>query len=382
MGSIYLDNNATTRLAPEVLAVMLPALVDYYGNPSSQHCYGQQAKKQIEDARATVARLLWASPAEIMFTSGGTESTQLAILGALELKPSRRQIVTTAVEHPSTLLLFRHLEGKGYRVTYLPVDREGALDLDALEEAVAEQTALVSVMWVNNETGVIFPVAEAARLAKAKGALFHTNAIQAVGKIPVDLREVPADLLSFSGHKVHGPKGIGALFVRKGITLPPLFLGYQERGSRGGTENVPGIVALGKACELAISYMSDVMERVCLLRDRLEEGILYSIPNSRLNGCCLGRVPNTTNLRFEGVEAEAILTRLEQAGIAASSGSACSSGRMEPSPVLTAMGLSPKEALASIRFSLSRYTTEEEIDQVLEILPVIVNDLAPRGVSV
>lgn len=388
MKPIYLDNNATTRIAPEVLEAMLPFLTEGYGNPSSPHRLGEPVKGRIGEARSAVAALLRANPAEIVFTSGATESNQTAILGALEMRPGRRRIVTTAVEHPSTLLLFRHLEGKGYRVILLPVDREGSLEIGALREAVTEETALVSVMWANNETGVIFPIARVAEVARGKGALIHTDAVQAVGKISVDLSTVPADFLSFSGHKLHAPKGIGGLFVRKGLKLPPLLFGHQERGRRGGTENVPGIVGLGTGCERVLSGMEGEMEaegthrQVRALRDRLEEGILHAIPMARVNGnrhrtaSGCGRIPNTTNLRFGTLDAEAILNRLDRTGIAASAGSACASGGTEPSHVLAAMGLSREEALASVRFSLSRYTTLEEIDRVVEVLPAIVEELS------
>lgn len=387
MKPIYLDNNATTRIAPEVLEAMLPFLTESYGNPSSPHRFGEPVKKRIGEARSSVAALLRANPAEIVFTSGATESNQTAILGALEMRPGRRQIVTTAVEHPSTLLLFRHLEGKGYRVTLLPVDKEGSLGIEALREAVTEETALVSVMWANNETGVIFPIARVAEVARGKGALIHTDAVQTVGKIFVDLSTVPADFLSFSGHKLHAPKGVGALFVRKGSKLPPLLFGHQERGRRGGTENVSGIVGLGRGCELALSGMEVEMERVRALRDRLEEGILREIPMARVNGIrhrtgsgC-GRIPNTTNLRFGTLDAEAILNRLDRAGIAASAGSACAAGGTEPSHVLTAMELSREEALASVRFSLSRFTTPEEIDRVVEVLPAVVEELSAMSLA-
>ncbi|MEW6682489.1 MAG: aminotransferase class V-fold PLP-dependent enzyme [Nitrospirota bacterium] len=375
MNPIYLDNNATTRIAPEVLEAMFPYLANVYGNPSSQHLFGEPVKRRIGEARSAVAALLGASPTELVFTSGATESNHTAIMGALAMRPGRREIVTMSVEHPSVLRLFRRLGETGYRVTFLPVHSDGAPDMDVLQETVTEETALVSMMWANNETGVVFPVTEAVGVAKNKGALFHTDAVQAIGKIPVNLSENPADLLSVSGHKLHAPKGIGVLFVRKGLTLPPLLFGHQERGRRGGTENVPGIVGLGKACELAALGMADDMERVRGLRDRLEQGILRAVPTARVNGGRHGRVPNTANLCFGTMDAEAILSRLNRLGIAVSAGSACSSGGTEPSHVLTAMGLSREEALASIRFSLSRYTTIEEISKVLEVLPGIMEEL-------
>lgn len=379
--AIYLDNNATTRVAPEVLEAMLPVLTGVYGNPSSPHRYGMEARRRVEEARAAVAALLGASPGEVVFTSGGTEANHLALQGALALRPGRRRIVTTAVEHPSTLLLLEHLAERGYEVVRCPVDREGVLDLAALQEAVTEETAVVSVMWANNETGVLQPVAEAAAVARARGALVHTDAVQAVGKVQVSVKEVPVDFLAFSGHKLHGPKGIGALFVRKGLALPPMLWGHQERKRRGGTENVPGAVGLGKACELAARSVDTVGEGMQRLRDRLESGILRAIPFAAINGGGAPRVPNTSNVRFGTLDGEAVLDRLERAGIAASPGSACSSGSTAPSHVLLAMGLSRAEALASVRFSLSRYTTEAEIERVVEVLPAVAAELASLGVG-
>jgi cysteine desulfurase len=374
MNPIYLDNNATTRVAPEVLEAMLPYLAHLYGNPSSQHLFGEPIKRRIGEARSAVAALLGASPAEIVFTSGATESNHTAIMGALAMRPERREIVTTSVEHPALLRLFQRLNETGYRVTYLPVGPDGAPDLDVLKDTVTEHTALVSMMWANNETGVVFPVAEALGTAKNRGAIFHTDAVQAVAKIPLKLSEITADLLSFSGHKLHAPKGIGVLFVRKGLTLPPLLFGHQERGRRGGTENVPGIVGLGKACEVAAGNSGDT-ERIRMLRDRLEAGLLRSVPTAVVNGCRDLRVPNTSNLRFGTMDAEAILSRLNRLGIAASAGSACSSGGTEPSHVLMEMGHTREEALASVRLSLSRYTTIEEISRVLDVLPGIMEEL-------
>ena len=375
MRPIYLDNNATTRIAPEVLEAMLPYLTRTYGNPSSQHLFGEPVKRRVEEARSSVAALLRASPAEIVFTSGATESNHTAIMGALAMRPGRRHIVTTSVEHPSVLRLLGRLGETGYHVTFLPADSDGGPDMQALQETVREETALVSMMWANNETGVIFPVSSAAEVARGKGALFHTDAVQAVGKTPVDLSRAAADLLSLSGHKLHAPKGVGVLFVRKGLALPPLLCGHQERGRRGGTENVPGIVGLGTACELAASDMGGDMQRVRGLRDRLEEGILSAVPHAAVNGRRHPRLPNTTNLRLGTLGAEAILDRLSRFGIAASAGSACSSDGTEPSHVLTAMGLSRDEALAAVRLSLSRYTTPEEISSVLEVMPAIVEEL-------
>lgn len=365
---IYLDNNATTALAPECVEPVLACLRDVYGNPSSKHAAGARAREQVEQARAAVARLLNAAPAEIVFTAGGTEANHLAIRGALAANPGKPHVVVSAVEHPSNLRLLAHLEADGVRVTQLPVDREGGLDPAALERAITPDTALVSLMWANNETGVLLPVADAARVAKSKGVLFHTDAVQATGKIPIDLALVPVDLLSLSGHKFHAPKGVGALFVRKGLKLQPMLFGHQERGRRGGTENVPAIVGMGLACELAASELEAKAAATAALRDRLESGLLARIPSTRINGGTAPRVANTSSVRFGELAAEAILDKLDRAGICASSGAACTAGGSEPSHVLVAMGLSETEALATIRFSLSRYTTADEIDQVIDVL--------------
>lgn len=368
---IYLDNNATTAVAPECAAVMARAL-EHYGNPSSKHRAGEAAKTLTLASRPQVAALLGASPAEIVFTSGGTEANHQAIWGALALAPGRRHLITSRVEHPSTLALLGHLETLGVRVTYLPVDGQGRLDLAALEEALDEDTALVSLMWANNETGVLFPIAEAAALSAARGALFHTDAVQAVGKLPIDLREVPVDFLSFSGHKLHAPKGVGALFVRKGRKLPPFLFGHQERGRRGSTENVPGIAALGVAAELAGQALAGPKTQITALRDRLERELLAQLPGARINGAGAPRVGGTSSLCLGPIEAEPILDKLDRAGICASAGAACTAAGTEPSHVLTAMGLLPAAALGTLRFSLSRYTTAAEIDRVVEILPGMV----------
>jgi cysteine desulfurase len=369
--SIYLDNNATTEIAPECVEAMCASLSSY-GNPSSKHGAGAVAKRLLGDARAQVAALLHATPQEIVFTSCGTESNHMAIHGVLALNPAKRHIVTSTVEHPSTLLLLKHLEGQGVRVTYVAVDGRGSLDMAALERAVNSDTALVTLMWANNETGVLFPVEQAAAIAHQHGALFHTDAVQAAGKIPLDLARVPADLLSLSGHKLHAPKGIGALFVRKGIKLPPLFFGHQERGRRGGTENVPAIVAFGVACALALEAMDDELTRVKAMRDRLEAAILAAVPFASVNGAGVERVPNTTNIGFAGMDGEMLLDRLDKAGIFASSGAACTASGSEPSHVLTAMGQERDTALSSVRFSLSRYSTDAMLEQVLEVLLDVV----------
>ncbi|CAL1239781.1 cysteine desulfurase family protein [Candidatus Methylocalor cossyra] len=370
---IYLDNNATTPVAPECMEAMARCLRESWGNPSSKHRAGEAAKSETLAARAKVAALLGASPAEIVFTSGGTEANHQAILGALAALPERRHVVTSQVEHPSTLALLRHLESQGVRVTYLPVDGQGRLDLLDLERALTEDTALVSLLWANNETGVLFPIAEAARLAAARGALFHTDAVQAVGKIPIDVRQVPVDFLSFSGHKLHAPKGVGALFVRKGRKLAPLLFGHQERGRRGSTENVPGIAALGVAAELAGQALEGASKgQIGALRDRLERELMARIPGATVNGAGADRVPGTTSLCLGPMDAEPVLDQLDRAGICASAGAACTSAGTEPSHVLLAMGLAPEAALGTIRFSLSRYTTAAEIDRVVELLPDIV----------
>ncbi|GBL45198.1 cysteine desulfurase [Sulfuriferula multivorans] len=365
---VYLDNNATTALAPECVEAVLACLRDSYGNPSSKHGVGERAKGLVEQARAAVARLLNAAAAEIVFTASGTEANHLAILGALAARPGKVHVVVSAVEHPSSLSLLAHLETGGVRVTRLPVNRGGMLDLAALEQAITPDTALVSLMWANNETGVLFPIVEAAQIARSRGVLFHTDAVQAAGKIPLDLAQVPVDLLTLAGHKFHAPKGVGALFVRKGLKLQPMLFGHQERGRRGGTENVPAIVGMGVACELAAREMDAKAVAMATLRDRLETGVLMRIPCARINGGAALRVSNTSSVRFGELAAEAILDKLDKAGIYASSGAACTAGGSAPSHVLTAMGLSEAQALATIRFSLSRYTTETEIDRVLDML--------------
>lgn len=370
---IYLDYNATAPLAPECKAAMLRSLDGEWGNPSSKHRAGEQAKYAVNAARAQVAKMLNGSPAEVVLTSGGTESNHHAILGALALQGPRRDVVTSAVEHPSTLQLLEDLERtQGIRVTRLPVDSQGRIDPGELDDAVTEDTALVTLLWANNETGVLCAIDHAARTAKAKGALFHTDAVQAVGKVPVDLAQVPADLLSFSGHKIHAPPGIGGLFVRKGLKLPALLRGHQERGRRGGTENVPGAVALGVACELASQSLQADTTRIAVLRDHLERGILQRFPFASVNGGAADRVPNTTNIRFGDLDGEFIVSRLDRLGVYVSQGAACTAGGTDPSHVLTAMGLDAKGALASLRFSLGRDTTLSHIDELLGMLTRIL----------
>ncbi|MGB5769949.1 MAG: cysteine desulfurase NifS [Crocosphaera sp.] len=366
---IYLDNNATTQIDEEVLGAMMPYLTLYYGNPSSMHTFGGQVGKAVKTAREQVASLLGAEASEIIFTSCGTEGDNAAIRAALTAQPNKRHIVTTEVEHPAVLNLCRHLEKQGYTVTYLGVDSQGRLDLDEVQASLTGNTALVSIMYANNETGVVFPVEEVGQMAKEYGALFHVDAVQAVGKIPLDMSSSTIDMLTVSGHKIHAPKGIGALYVRKGTRFRPLMVGgHQERGRRAGTENVPGIVALGKAAELAQSHLTNIAHEQ-QLRDYLETSILTLIPDTVVNGDTVKRLPNTTNIGFKYIEGEAILLSMNQYGICASSGSACTSGSLEPSHVLRAMGLPYTVLHGSIRFSLSRYTTQDEIDRVIEVLP-------------
>ncbi|CAD5958869.1 Cysteine desulfurase 1 [Planktothrix tepida] len=375
MSVIYLDNNATTQVDPLVAEAMLPFLTQYYGNPSSMHTFGGQVGKAIKQAREQVAALLGAEPTEIVFTSCGTEGNNTAIRAALATNPNKKHIITTEVEHAAILSQCRQLESQGYQVTYLSVNRQGQLDLDELEASLTGGTAVVSIMYANNETGVVFPIEQIGQIVKAKGAIFHVDAVQAVGKIPLDLKNSTIDLLTLSGHKLHAPKGIGVLYVRKGVRFRPLLLGgHQERGRRGGTENVPGIIALGKASELALVHLADVKKEQ-QLRDRLEQGLLAKIPNCEVNGHPIQRLPNTSNIGFKYIEGEAILLSLNQYGICASSGSACTSGSLEPSHVLRALGLPYSVLHGSIRFSLSRYTTDEEIDTVLKVMPEIVERL-------
>jgi len=378
---IYFDNNATTRLIPEAFEAMRPYLTELYGNPSSIHSFGSQVAKKIQEAREQVATLLGASdPVEVVFTSCGTEGDNAAIREILESRPDKRHIVTTQVEHPAVLGLCQHLEKKGYRVTWLGVDGEGMLDLDELKESLTDDTAVVSIMYANNETGVIFPVHSVGEIVKARGIPFHVDAVQVAGKIPLDLKKSPIDLLTISAHKFHGPKGVGALYVRRGVTFRPFIVGgHQERNRRGGTENVAGIVGMGKAAELALRRQAEDERRVRPLRDRLEQSLLDSCPDCRVNGHPKERLPNTLNVSFKFLEGEAILVLLDQYGICASTGSACTAGSVEPSHVLRAMGVPPDWIQGAVRFSLSRYTTEEEVRFVNEKMPLIVQRL--RGLS-
>lgn len=376
MKIVYLDNNATTRVDPEVVESMLPYFEERYGNPSSMHIEGGGAQKGIDESRELVAQFLGAHPEEIVFTSCGTESDNTAIHGILAAYPEKRHFVTTRVEHPAVWNQGPYLKKKGYRVTELSVDRDGNLDLDELKHSLTDDTALVSIMYANNETGVVFPINQIAEIVKARGIPFHTDAVQIVGKYPIDLSSLPVDLLSLSGHKLHAPKGIGVIYIRRGTKIAPFMIGgHQEKGRRGGTENVPYIVGLGKAFELASRHMEEDTRRMMVLRDRLQNGILERISGIIINGQEAKRLPNTLSCCFEYVEGESILIMLSELGICASSGSACTSGSLEPSHVLRAMGVPYTAAHGSIRFSLSRYTTEEEVDYVLEHLPVIVGRL-------
>jgi cysteine desulfurase len=372
----YLDNNATTRVAPEVEDAMKPFFGELYGNPSSMHFFGGTNQKYLDRARESVAKLLGAQPEEILFTSCGTESDSTAIWSALRAFPEKKHIITTRVEHPAVLNLCKHLETQGYRVTYLGVDAEGRLSLDELKAALSPDTAIVSMMWANNETGVIFPVEDAARITHSRGALFHTDAVQAVGKVPINLAESRIDMLSLSGHKLHAPKGIGALYIRKGTRFSPFLMGgHQERGRRAGTENVPYIVALGRAAELALEKLGEENGRVKALRDRLEQGLVKAVKNTRVNGGGAERLPNTSHIGFEYVEGESILIMLSEKGICASSGSACTSGSLEPSHVMMAMGVPQTYAHGTIRFSLSVYSTDEDVDAVLREVPPVIERL-------
>jgi len=384
MRIVYMDNNATTMVAPEVFEAMRPFFTERYGNPSSMHSFGGAVARDVGRAREHLANLLGASSQEVIILSGGTEADSTAILSALATQPERREIVTTRVEHPAVLNLCKRLaRDKGYKVRWLSVDKEGLLDMDEVRDMISDQTAVVSVMWANNETGVIFPVAEIAEIAHERGALMHTDAVQAVGKLPMSLKSTEIDFLSLSGHKLHGPKGIGALYVKRGTRFYPFIVGgHQEANRRGGTENVTGIVGLGEAARLSAEALSIEMDRVKRLRDRLQEGLLDRIPRARINGNVEHRLPNTLNIGFEFVEGEAILLRMDDKGICASSGSACTSGSLEPSHVLRAMGVPFTSVHGSIRFSLSRYTTEEEVDYVLTELPGIIEflrTLSPFG---
>lgn len=376
MKIVYLDNNATTHVASEVREAMLPYLSELYGNPSSMYSFGGQVGQAVSAAREQTADLIGAQPDEMLFTSCGSESDSTAIMSALNSRPEKRHIVTTRVEHPAVLSLCQYLEGRGYEVTYLGVDFKGRLNMEEYAQALRQDTAIVSVMFANNEVGNIYPIQQMAEMAKEKDILFHTDAVQAVGKIPMDMARLPVDFLSLSGHKLHAPKGIGALYIRKGTRFRPFLRGgHQERGRRAGTENVPFIVGLGKAAELARQNISQEQEYVGALRDRLEQGIINNISDVIVNGDTNNRLPNTSSIAFKYIEGEAILLMLDQLGICASSGSACTSGSLEPSHVLRAMGVPFTYAHGSVRLSLSRYTTREEVDFVIREFPAVVEKL-------
>ena len=373
---IYLDNNATTAVAPEVLDAMLPFLKERYGNPSSIHRFGGLVRRNIDAARGQVASLIGCRPEEIYFVSCGSESDNMAIVGFAKAHKARTRIVTSAVEHPAVRTLCAGLKADGVEVVEIGVDSNGLLRQDQLDHVTLDPDTLLTFMWANNETGVLFPVEKLATAAHANGALFHTDAVQAVGKIPIDLTKTDIDMLSLSGHKLHAPKGVGALFIRKGTRVSPFLIGgHQEHGMRAGTENVASIVGLGKACELALAHLEEENTRVRKLRDRLEAGLLSTCTAAHRNGAALMRLPNTANISFEFIEGEGILLLLDEKGIAASSGSACTSGSLEPSHVMMAMGVPYTLAHSSTRFSLSRYTTDADVDAALAAMPAIVERL-------
>lgn len=379
----YLDYNATTPVDPRVLEAMEPVITAQFGNPSSIHSFGMEAKALLDEARARIAGLVGAQPGEIVFTSGGTESSNLAIIGAAyELRTEGTHIITTSVEHASVLESFRFLERGGLRATYLGVDRAGLIDLDELRSSITPKTVLVSVMHGNNETGVVMPIQEIAEIVKERGAVFHTDAVQAVGRVDIDFQNSPFDLMSLSSHKIYGPKGAGALVVRGGLNIAPLIRGGgQERGRRSGTENVPGAVGFGKAAEVLRDRWRADKERIGALRDELESGVLKAVPDVFVNGQAPERLYNTLNVGLKGVSGEAAAMSLDLEGIAVSTGSACSEGNVDPSHVLLAMGLSKDEALSSVRFSLGRLTTREDISRVLDVLPGVVKRIRSVGAT-
>jgi cysteine desulfurase len=377
MKQAYFDYAATTPVHPDVVKAMLPYFTEFFGNPSSIHQFGQQAKQAMETARENVAKLLGARPDEIVFTSGGSEADNMALKGvALANEAKGKHIITSAIEHHAVLETAHFLEKRGFRVTYLPVDKYGTVDPQAVSDAISDDTILVSIMHANNEVGTIQPVAQIGAIAKQRGVLFHTDAVQTVGHVPINLKAMNVDLLSASAHKLYGPKGVGILYVRKGTRLVSLIHGgEQERRRRASTENIPGIVGFGKAAEIAMQEMTEEAEHLTALRDKLIDGLLSRIDDIRLNGHPTQRLPNNVNVSVRYVEGESMLLNLDMEGIAASTGSACSSGTLEPSHVLLALGLSHEEAHGSIRLSLGRYTTENDIDRVLEVLPRVVSKL-------
>ena len=372
----YLDNNATTRVAPEVVEAMLPFLTEQWGNPSSAYSFGKAVGQAVAEAREKVAALINASPREIIFTSCGTESNNAAINSALAIQPGKRHIITTVIEHSANIKFGQSLEKRGCEVTWIPVDRAGQLDVHEIYEAIREDTAIVSVMMANNETGVIYPIEEIAAICRARGIPFHTDAVQTPGKLKLDVKAMEVDFLSLSAHKLHAPKGIGLLYVRKGVSFQPYVMGGgQEQGRRGGTENVANIVAFGKAAEIAMASLEDNLDRIRALRDRMEGGIMDAIDGVTRNGAKEPRLANTSNLSFANCEAEAILLLLDREGICASSGSACTTGSLAPSHVLTAMGLTPELAMSAVRLSLSKYSTDGEVDHLLAKMPEIIAKL-------
>jgi cysteine desulfurase len=381
MPRIYLDNNATTPVAPEVADAMLQYLREDFGNASSVHWYGQRARDAVEQAREQVAGLIGADPKEIIFTSGGTESDNMSLFGVVAASRSKSSsgaihVITTAIEHPAVLYAARELESRGVSVTYLPAGRGGVIDAEAVAGAMRPETVLITVMLANNEVGTLQPVAEIGRLAREHGIALHTDAVQAVGKVPVDVNSLGVDLLSLSAHKLYGPKGVGALYVRKGTRLEPLMRGgHDERDRRPGTENVPGIVGLGKASELAAQQLEEDAQHIRVLRDRLQSGILERIEGATVNGDAVHRQPNTLNVSFDGLKGESMVMALDLEGVACSTGSACSSGSTEPSHVLTAMGIAKEAARSSLRLSLGRYNTEADVDVALEAIVRVVERL-------
>jgi cysteine desulfurase len=377
MKRVYLDHNATTPVEPEVLETMLPFLSAEFGNAASIHSFGQRARAAVETARESVAALIGARPQEIVFTSGGTESDNHAIFGIVEAAGGHdKQVITTAIEHEAVLNTCQALEKQGVSVAYLPVDRQGRIDLEALHRTISRETVLVTIMHANNELGTVQPLEEIGRIATEADVYFHSDAVQSLGKLPIDVRAMGVDLLSLSGHKLYAPKGIGALYIKSGTPLRQLLYGgHHQRGFRPGTENVAGIVGLGKAAEMASRSLTEEAKRVSALRDKLENGLLARVPDSTVNGGRSPRTPNTTNILFHGIEGEALVIALDLKGLACSTGAACSSGAVEPSHVLTAIGLPPEEARASLRFSLGRCTASEDIDFALQVVPAAVAQL-------
>jgi cysteine desulfurase len=376
----YFDNNATTRVAPEVVEAMLPFLTEHWGNPSSAYGFSKHVAQKLELAREQAAALINADPKEIVFTSCGTESNNTAIHSALALHPTKRHVIMSAVEHSANLKYGEFLQQQGYSVTYLPVEPDGSIDIHLLDRRIRPDTAIVSIMWANNETGVILPIEEVAAICRSRGVVFHTDAVQVPGKLAIDVKTAGVDFLSLSGHKLHAPKGVGLLYVKRRTRFQPYLIGgHQERGRRGGTENVPYIIGFGRAAELALAQVGEENTRVRQLRDKLEEGLLSTIPQTVRNGCREPRLPNTANISFHFVESEAVLLMLDQLGICASSGSACTTGSVEPSHVLTAMAVSPVRARGSVRFSLGVDNTEAEVDYLLQHLPGIIARL--RAIS-